>query len=178
MLEYLEEVSRQPKANNIVNYFTGGKGCSSQIHVLQEFSDPGNSLGYADKWISDEVITEVFVDFTARTRQKESELYLKTLSGTFSYDLVNSTHLNSTLAICGSLDNTFKAANKATLTNKDRQKSRELKGGILSVLNEDNQIVSWVSSKSSNDSLPTDFPWFVTTTIIALLSDSHKCRDN
>jgi hypothetical protein len=90
MLEYLEEVSRQPKANNIVNYFTGGKGCSSQIHILQEFSDPGNSLGYAEKWILDEVITEVFVDFTACTRQKESELYLKTLSGTFSYDLVNS----------------------------------------------------------------------------------------
>lgn len=53
MLEYLEEVSRQPKANNIVNYF----------------------IGYADKWISDEVITEVFVDFTVRMRQRESELY-------------------------------------------------------------------------------------------------------
>lgn len=33
------------------------------------------SIGYADKWISDEVITEVFVDFTVRMRQRESELY-------------------------------------------------------------------------------------------------------
>ncbi|KAG2033048.1 hypothetical protein BDR03DRAFT_985296 [Suillus americanus] len=112
----------QPKANNIVNYFTGGKSCSSQTQVLQEFLDPGNSLGYADKWISDKVITEVFVDFTVRTRQKET--------------------------ICGSLDNTFKAASKAMLTNKDRQKSRELKGGILSVLNEDNQIMSWTCTNA------------------------------
>jgi hypothetical protein len=88
---------------------------------------------------------------------------------------INWNQKKKTLAICGSLNNTFKAANKATLTNKDRQKLRELKGGILSVLNEDNQIVSWVSSKSSNDSLPTDFPWFITTTIIVLLSDLHKC---
>ncbi|KAG2738225.1 hypothetical protein P692DRAFT_201842822 [Suillus brevipes Sb2] len=45
--------------------------------------------------------------------------------------------------MCGSLDNMFKAANKATLTDRDHQKSRELKGGILSVLNEDNQIILW-----------------------------------
>lgn len=49
-------------------------------------------------------------------------------------------------AICGSLDNTFKAANKATLTNKDGQKTREIKGGILTVLNESNKIIAWVSA--------------------------------
>lgn len=49
-------------------------------------------------------------------------------------------------AICSSLDNTFKAANKATLTNKDGQKTREIKGGILTVLNESNKIIAWVSA--------------------------------
>ncbi|KAG1781448.1 hypothetical protein EV702DRAFT_1041968 [Suillus placidus] len=68
--------------------------------------------------------------------------------------------------ICGSLNNTFKAASKATFTNKDRQKLRELKGDILSVLNEDNQMVSWVSFKSLNNNSPTDFPWFITTTML------------
>lgn len=46
-------------------------------------------------------------------------------------------------AICGSLDNTFKVSNKATLTNKDGQKTREIKGGILTVLNESNEIIAW-----------------------------------
>jgi hypothetical protein len=49
-------------------------------------------------------------------------------------------------AICGSLDNTFKAANKATLTSKDGQKAREIKGRILTVLNESNEIIAWVSA--------------------------------
>ncbi|KAG2045396.1 hypothetical protein BDR06DRAFT_852815, partial [Suillus hirtellus] len=96
---------------------------------LQAFSNPGDSLGYADKCISSEIITEVFSDFCAGTRQKESEMYLKTLS-----------------AICGSLDNTFKAASKETLINKDRQRSKEPKGGILSVQNEDNLIIAAVAA--------------------------------
>ncbi|KAG2039032.1 hypothetical protein BDR03DRAFT_981073 [Suillus americanus] len=100
--------------------------CKSAVKTLQAFSSASNPLAYADKLISGEMITEVFLDFCICTRQKESGGYLKTLS-----------------VICSSLDNMFKAASKATLTDKDRQKSRELKGGILSVLNEDNQIISW-----------------------------------
>ncbi|KAI6030973.1 hypothetical protein EDC04DRAFT_2572146, partial [Pisolithus marmoratus] len=49
-------------------------------------------------------------------------------------------------AVCGSLDSMFKVSSKASLTDKDCQCSKHLKGGILSVLNEDNQIVSWVST--------------------------------
>lgn len=178
MLEYLEEFCTQPKANYFINYFTVSKNHSIQTQVLQAFSNPGDSLGYAayaDKWISSEIITEVFLDFCARTRQKESEMYLKTLSGTFSHALVALTHLNSKLAICGSLDNTFKAASKATLTNKDRQKSKEPKGCILSVLNEDNLIMSWVSLLNSNNSRAffTNFPWVIITIIVALLPEPH-----
>ncbi|KAG2744928.1 hypothetical protein P692DRAFT_201683590, partial [Suillus brevipes Sb2] len=76
--------------------------------------------------LSRDTITEVFIEFSTHTRQIESANYLKSLS-----------------AICASLDNTFKAANKATLTNKDGQKTKEIKGGILTVLNEGNEIISW-----------------------------------
>ncbi|KAG2106102.1 hypothetical protein BD769DRAFT_1366782, partial [Suillus cothurnatus] len=109
-----------------------------QLHLLEhkrrmlEYLEvAGDPLGYADKSISGEMITEVFLNVSARTRKGESEGYLKTLS-----------------AICGSLDNTFKAASKATLTNRDRQKSKELRGGILSVLNEDNQIIAWTQTNA------------------------------
>ncbi|KAG2050296.1 hypothetical protein BDR06DRAFT_974662 [Suillus hirtellus] len=124
MLEYLEVFQIQPTYNansRLTNYFSGSK---SAVKTLQAFSSTSNPLAYADKSILGEIITEVFLDFCTCTRQKESREYLKTSS-----------------AICGSLNNTFKAATKATLTNKDRQKSRELKGRILSVLNEDNQII-------------------------------------
>ncbi|KAG1849139.1 hypothetical protein DFJ58DRAFT_662610 [Suillus subalutaceus] len=133
MLEYLKVFQIQPTCNansRLTNYFSGSK---SAVKTLQAFSSASDPLTYADKSISGEIITEVFLDFCTRTRQKESGGYLKTLS-----------------AICGSLDNTFKAASKATLTDKDRQKSRELKGGILSVLNEDNQIISWVSAVTAD----------------------------
>jgi hypothetical protein len=79
MLEYLEAFRVQPKANTLTSYFTG-RSTSSQT-LLQAFSSPNDSLGYADKSISDEMITEVFIDFTTRTRQRESAAYLKTLSG-------------------------------------------------------------------------------------------------
>jgi hypothetical protein len=79
-------------------------------------------------------------------------------------------------AMCGSLDNTFKAANKATLTDRDRQKSRELKGGILSVLNEDNQIISWVSF--DNDSPKVSLDTFSSVPSVALLPDTHECGDH
>ncbi|KAG0694810.1 hypothetical protein DFH29DRAFT_1006019 [Suillus ampliporus] len=110
MLEYLEAFHAQPTCrvnNQLTNYFSGGKSTAG-AQMLQAFSVASDPLGYADKSISGEMITEVFLDFCVRTRQRESGAYLKTLS-----------------AICGSLDNTFKAAR------------------ILSVLNEENQIISW-----------------------------------
>jgi hypothetical protein len=50
---------------------------------LQVFSEPDNQLGYDVKSISNEIITEVFLNFTTRTRQNESMLYLKSLSGKY-----------------------------------------------------------------------------------------------
>jgi hypothetical protein len=66
--------------------------------ILKPFSVPQNErahsksspLGYDDKSISDEMITEVFVEFSARTRQAESEQYLRTLTG--ALNISNSPH--------------------------------------------------------------------------------------
>ena len=43
------------------------------------------------------------------------------------------------------MDSTFKSAGKATLTDHHHNKSKELRGGILSMLNEKGEIVAWVS---------------------------------
>lgn len=45
---------------------------------------------------------------------------------------------------CISLDNTFKAAKKAVVLEKTKERTKLLKGGILSVLNEKNEIIGWV----------------------------------
>ena len=49
------------------------------------------------------------------------------------------------VAICGLLNSTFKISNKATVMDKDSQQLKYLKGGILSILNEKNEIIAWVS---------------------------------
>lgn len=48
-------------------------------------------------------------------------------------------------AVCAVLDNTFKIAAKATVVSKDGTHTKLLKGGILSVINEASEIISWVS---------------------------------
>lgn len=60
--------------------------------------------------------------------QETAPLYLKSLSDKYKNQIHKQTY---TLTLClsaiySSLDDTFKASNKATLTNKDRQKTREI----------------------------------------------------
>jgi len=43
-----------------------------------------------------------------------------------------------------SLDNTFKSAGKAVVVDKDRNRVKLLKGGVLSVINEKSEIIAWV----------------------------------
>ncbi|KAJ8596095.1 hypothetical protein M405DRAFT_782130 [Rhizopogon salebrosus TDB-379] len=93
---------------------------------LRVFSDPYDANEYNDKPISRDMVSEVFQEFVSGTRERESEEYLRTLSGTSI-----------------SFDNTFRAATKATVTSPEKQKSRVLKGGIISLMNENSEIVSW-----------------------------------
>ena len=52
-------------------------------NTLKLFLAPDDLQGYADKSISHKVITEVFLDFSSRTRQAESLLYLRLLPSKF-----------------------------------------------------------------------------------------------
>ncbi|KAJ6491108.1 hypothetical protein C8R45DRAFT_901353 [Mycena sanguinolenta] len=74
---------------------------------------------------------QVFIDFSNRTRVEECGRYLRTLT-----------------AICLNLDNTYKAASKATIVDESKTHMKLMKGGILSVLNELNEIISWRFCKS------------------------------
>ncbi|KAG0698511.1 hypothetical protein DFH29DRAFT_1018080 [Suillus ampliporus] len=124
MLEYLEAYSTYKSLNGSVNLLTlghyfngtaGGHMNAGRQPGLQAFSEPDDQLGYDNKSISHDIITEVFVDFTTCTREKESALYLKSLSGSKQGDA-------------------------------DEQrwaKDKEIKGGILTVLNESNEIIAW-----------------------------------
>ncbi|KAJ7607603.1 hypothetical protein DFH06DRAFT_1486459 [Mycena polygramma] len=94
--------------------------------VLESFSIPESPDGYNDKSITDDQITDIFLQFSNRTRLEECSKYLRTLS-----------------AICMNLDNTYKAANKATVIDSSNMRTKAMKGGILSVLNEMNEIISW-----------------------------------
>lgn len=45
------------------------------------------------------------------------------------------------------MDATFKAATKAVVVDNDGKHHKVAKGGIINVLNEDSEIVSWVSQQ-------------------------------
>lgn len=49
---------------------------------LKAFSKPTDKLGYNDNPICNDLITEVFLEFSDRTRNEESDEYLRTLTGT------------------------------------------------------------------------------------------------
>jgi hypothetical protein len=53
---------------------------------LTEFSGPYDMEGYADCSITHDLITEVFLEFTERTRKHESENYLRTVTGKIVFD--------------------------------------------------------------------------------------------
>ncbi len=55
-------------------------------------------------------------------------------------------------AITLSLDATFRTAFKATYIENDQSRTRSYKGGLCSALNEDGDILGWVSFSSSKSS--------------------------
>lgn len=133
MLEYLTFFcSRKP------NLF-------GQEPQLTMFSKPNVEVGYNDVPITSDMITDVYLDFVEQTRQVESADYCKTLTGIEANPLYEIQTLdNLFLAVCLSLDNTFKSAGKAVVVEKDKSHTKLMKGGILSTLNESNEILSWV----------------------------------
>jgi hypothetical protein len=51
------------------------------VKPLVPFSTPYDPAGYADASISDDLISDVYLEFSERTRKSESERYLRTLTG-------------------------------------------------------------------------------------------------
>ncbi|KAL6299496.1 hypothetical protein BKA93DRAFT_829872 [Sparassis latifolia] len=102
--------------------------------ALRTFSRPDEVkvVGYGDKSITDDLITDIYQKFSERTRQDESQEYLRTLT-----------------AICISLDNTFRAAGKASIADSENNRTKVLKGGILSALNENGEIIGWTGGEIS-----------------------------
>ncbi|KAJ7668743.1 hypothetical protein DFH06DRAFT_1378734 [Mycena polygramma] len=113
-----------------LEYFNAFKRCPVPVLgapcVLESFSIPDDPDQYNDKSITDDQVSDIFLQFSNRTRLEECSKYLRTLS-----------------AICMNLDNTYKAANKATVIDSSKVRTKAMKGGILSVLNEMNEIISW-----------------------------------
>ncbi|KAJ7027842.1 hypothetical protein C8F04DRAFT_1266630 [Mycena alexandri] len=93
---------------------------------LKAFSAPHDPSGYNDKSITDDLITSIFLAFSTRTRIEECGKYLRTLTAT-----------------CINLDQTFKAAAKASVVDDTKARVKLMKGGILSIVNEINLIISW-----------------------------------
>jgi hypothetical protein len=48
---------------------------------LKTFSEPHDKLGFNSNSISDETVTEVFLEFSEKTRNEESDEYTRTLTG-------------------------------------------------------------------------------------------------
>ena len=139
-LEYLKCLESRP----LLSHF--------QSASLKPFSTPyytksgpdPDLRGYDDKSISNEMITEVFTEFSEKTRQGESDEYLRTLSGTQQQDPIKNIS-DLAPAKCLSLDHTFRAAAKATVTDSSKHDTKLMNGGIVSTVNEGTEILGWVS---------------------------------
>ena len=115
---------------------------------LQKFSAPTDEDGYGDSPITNNLITDVYLEFITKTRQDKSVEYCKTREGllhrVFPFTFIGHHLTCGCLAISLSLDNTFKSAGKAVVVDKAKNRVRLLKGGVLSVINEKSEILAWV----------------------------------
>lgn len=92
------------------------------------------------------MITEIYLEFSNRTRKAESDSYLCTRTGEIKrYQLGKNSLFEPAISL--SLDNTFKAASKGTVaTSRNVAHTKLWRGGILSIINEKNEIIAWVST--------------------------------
>ncbi|TFY78545.1 hypothetical protein EWM64_g5465, partial [Hericium alpestre] len=91
-----------------------------------EVPQPWDPDGYNARCISSSMITDILLENSHHTRKGESEDYLRTLTA-------------RTL----SLDATFKASKKASLTGTDQSKTNPSEGGPLTAVTEHTEVVTW-----------------------------------
>jgi hypothetical protein len=87
----------------------------------------------------------VFLEFSERTRKDESDSYMRTLTGR-SVLFTMKTNTDTLQGKCISLDNTFHTAGKASVVDKQKTRSKIMKGGLLTAINEISETLSWVCS--------------------------------
>ena len=138
MLDYLRNLKIQQRASFL------------KRPALEVYSDPGNPEGYANTPITDDMITHVYLEFSERSREQESRRYLCTLTGGSSSEVSVTRYaraqLKSYLGVSLSMDHTFKVANKAIVVTPEQKHVKVMKGGLFSVLNEESEILVWVST--------------------------------
>ncbi|TFY74060.1 hypothetical protein EWM64_g9952, partial [Hericium alpestre] len=110
------------------------RDCWYKPHILKEFSEPWDEKGYNGKSISGDLITDIILEDSYRTRQDESSEYLRTLK-----------------AKSLSIDATFKITQKATVVSKDRQRTDPHKGGLMTAMSETNECVKWKFSMTQSN---------------------------
>ncbi len=123
---------------------------SSLLTPLLYKSDSDEVDSYNDKPISDDFITDVWLSFSKQTREAESAEYMQSFAGLSSMNrtIIHSSYSELTWVLTGrvySIDNTFKASAKATIVDgKNQGRTNIMKGGILTCIDENNCIDSWV----------------------------------
>ncbi|KAJ7036211.1 hypothetical protein C8F04DRAFT_954038 [Mycena alexandri] len=103
------------------------------LTFIEPFSAPSAHTGYNDTSITDDMVREVYMSFAERTRSEESPEYLRNLS-----------------PICLGADNTFKVAGKATVVDASKTRTKLMKGGVASIINDSNEIISWLAADIRN----------------------------
>ncbi|OBZ71006.1 hypothetical protein A0H81_09132 [Grifola frondosa] len=95
---------------------------------LKPFSAPRDE-GYYDRPITHDLITDIFLEFSNRTREQESAEYSRSLTGNTWYLGVTRQHLQ--------------VWRKAVIVKKNKERAKPMRGGILSLVNEKNEILGW-----------------------------------
>jgi hypothetical protein len=78
----------QQKALEYLQHFSRRRVTPFRSDPLKKFSSPYHMDGYADNYISDDLITDLYLEFSERTRRDESEKYLRTLTGKLTMELM------------------------------------------------------------------------------------------
>ncbi|KAJ3523711.1 hypothetical protein NM688_g8682 [Phlebia brevispora] len=124
--EYVNETARSVRPGQQMT-LDGG------LRKIVPYSAPMNKKGYNDRYITHDLISDIYLEFVRRTREAESSAYLRTLTG-----------------VTISFDHTFKLAKKAKIVHKDGSRKDLMSGGLFSAVNERNEIILWAFCQTTS----------------------------
>jgi hypothetical protein len=79
----IEELHLLEYKQKALEYLQSFKTCPNSLfpRKLIPFSGPYDPDGYGDTFMTHDLITDIYLEFSERTRKKESDEYIKTLTG-------------------------------------------------------------------------------------------------